>query len=112
MNDDEEKDILLEAYEVTTGDRQNQYGPPDQDFRRTAEMLNALFGDMLKEGEAFKPFHIAQIMILLKMSRQLHQRKRDNWLDAAGYARCGQLCDEAELRKESENELQGSSEAS
>jgi hypothetical protein len=92
------KDILLEAYEITTGDRQNSYGPPDQDFRRTADMWTGLFRDMLKDGVAFKPFHIAQAMILLKMSRQLHQRKSDNWIDCVGYARCGWLCDQAETK--------------
>lgn len=88
-------DVLKEALEVTQGDRQAQYGPPDQDFRRTAGMWTALFGDLLKDGASFEPFHVAQAMILLKMSRQMHQRKRDNWVDAAGYARCGAMCDEA-----------------
>lgn len=96
-SDDAILDVLLEAYEVTRGDRQNHYGPPDQDFARTAGMWSALFSDMLKEGVRFEPFHVAQAMILLKMSRQLHQRKRDNWVDTAGYARCGALCDEAAM---------------
>lgn len=90
-----QEDILEEALRITRGDRQAQYGPPDQDFRRSAGMLTALFADsLLKEGAKFEPFHIAQMMILLKMSRQLHQRKRDNWVDTAGYARCGAICDE------------------
>jgi hypothetical protein len=93
------EDILEEALRITGGDRQNQYGPPDQDFRRTAEMWSGLFRDMLKEGISFEPYHIAQAMILLKMSRQLHQRKRDNWVDTAGYARCGQVCDQAEQER-------------
>ena len=93
------EDILEEALRITGGDRQNQYGPADQDFRRTAEMWSGLFRDMLKEGVSFEPYHIAQAMILLKMSRQLHQRKRDNWVDTAGYARCGQVCDQAEQER-------------
>lgn len=101
---EEPKDILLEAYEVTRGDRQSSYGPPDQDFRRTAGMWSALFKDMLKDGVEFEPFHVAQAMILLKMSRQLHQRKKDNWTDAAGYARCGWICDEAAKKQAAENE--------
>lgn len=86
-------DILEEALQITSGDRQAAYGPPDQDFRRTADMWSALFRSMLRDGVAFEPFHVAQAMILLKMSRQLHQRKRDNWVDTAGYARCGHICD-------------------
>ena len=62
-------------------------------------MWSGLFRDMLKEGVSFEPYHIAQAMILLKMSRQLHQRKRDNWVDTAGYARCGQVCDQAEQER-------------
>lgn len=92
---DANEDVLEVALRITSGDRQNAYGPPDQDFRRTGDMWTALFRDMLKDGVAFEPFHVAQAMILLKMSRQLHQRKRDNWIDTAGYARCGALCDEA-----------------
>lgn len=34
----------------------------------------------------------------------LHQRKRDNWTDAAGYARCGWICDEAAKKRQAENE--------
>lgn len=89
------EDILETALRITSGDRQNSYGPPDQDFRRTGDMWTALFRDKLKDGESFEPFNVAQAMILLKMSRQLHQRKADNWIDTAGYARCGAICDEA-----------------
>jgi hypothetical protein len=91
----DEEDILSIAYRITLGDRQNSYGPPDQDFRRTANMWTGLFGEMLKPGVKFEPFHVAQAMILIKLSRQLHQRKADNWVDIAGYARCGAICDEA-----------------
>lgn len=91
----DEEDILSIAYRITRGDRQSSYGPPDQDFRRTAEMWTALFKDNLKDGKVFEPFHVAQFMILIKMSRQLHQRKADNWIDVAGYARCGWICDQS-----------------
>lgn len=86
--------ILDEAKRITGGDRQAQYGPPDQDFRRTAAMWTGLFGDLLKDGARFEPFHVALAMILLKASRQMHQRKRDNWCDMAGYSHCGNVCDE------------------
>lgn len=85
-------DVLTEAFKITRGDRQATYGPPDQDFRRTAGMWTALFGHMLKEGEAFEPRHVAMAMIQLKCSREIHQRKRDNWVDMAGYASCGSRC--------------------
>jgi hypothetical protein len=92
FNDGEEQDVLMIAYRLTSGDRQATYGPPDQDFARTAGMWNSLFGDKLI-GK-FEPKDVALAMILLKASRQIHQKKRDNWVDIAGYARCGAICDE------------------
>jgi hypothetical protein len=81
--------ILEEAARVTEGEKQASYGPPDQDFTRTAKMWSALF------GWDVQPSHVAMAMICLKMSRQIHRPKRDNWVDAAGYSHCGQICDEA-----------------
>jgi hypothetical protein len=88
----EDDDILVEASRITRGSRQAQYGPPDQDFRRTAGMWSALFGAKLKDGVRFEPRDVALAMILLKTSRETHQRKRDNWVDIAGYASCGSRC--------------------
>lgn len=79
------EDVLEEALRITSGDRQAQYGPPDQDFQRTAKMWTAL------KGVEFTANDVAMFMILLKCSRQTHQNKRDNWVDIAGYARCGSL---------------------
>jgi hypothetical protein len=93
--------VLEEAIRITGGDRQAQYGPPDQDFRRTADMWTGLFSDLLKDGTRFEPYQVALAMILLKASRQVHQRKRDNWTDVAGYAHCGAVCDEQAKRVQS-----------
>lgn len=87
--------ILQEAERLTNGDRQAQYGPPDQDFRRTADMWTAIWRHKLLPGESFSTIDVAIAMILLKCSRQTHQQKRDNWTDIAGYANCGQKCAEA-----------------
>ena len=84
------EDVLEEALRITKGDRQNQYGPPDQDFQRTAAMWSAL------KGVQFTAQDVAAFMIALKLSRQTHQNKRDNWVDIAGYARCGSLCRKGE----------------
>jgi hypothetical protein len=89
---DDEEDILAEASRITRGSRQAQYGPPDQDFRRTAGMWSALFLSKLRDGVTFEARDVALAMILLKTSRETHQRKRDNWVDIAGYASCGSRC--------------------
>ena len=81
-----ECDILEEALRITKGDRNASYGPPDQDFQRTAAIWSAI------KGVPFEAREVAMFMIALKLSRETHQRKRDNWVDIAGYARCGSLC--------------------
>ena len=44
------------------------------------------------KGVPFEAREVAMFMVALKLSRETHQRKRDNWVDIAGYARCGSLC--------------------
>lgn len=78
--------VLAEAARIQGGDRQAQYGPPDQDFRRIAAMWGAL------KGVPFTAREVAMFMVCVKLSRETHQKKRDNWVDIAGYAKCGSLC--------------------
>jgi hypothetical protein len=86
----EEEDILDEAKRITSGEREESYGPPRQDFRRTAGLWAAY-----KTGVGFTPTDVAVMMMLLKISRlSWSPGKRDNWVDAAGYARCGWLCEQ------------------
>jgi len=84
-----EEDILEEALRITKGDRQAQYGPVEQDFARVAKMWSAL------KGVEFEARDVAMFMICLKLSRETHQRKRDNAVDIAGYARMLHLVNEA-----------------
>lgn len=94
----EEEDVLEEALRLTSGDRQNQYGPPDQDFTRTAALWSALFGHKL--NAPFEARDVAMAMICLKLSRETHQRKRDNAVDGAGYFRCLHICNEAKTHED------------
>lgn len=83
--------VLEEATQLITGDRNNAYGPPTQDFQRTANMASA-FGFQVN-GEPLKSHHVAILMVLLKMSRLAWTpTKRDSWVDTAGYAGCGYEC--------------------
>ena len=82
---------LDEAKALITGDRNNAYGPPTQDFDRTARMANG-FGFQVN-GQPLQAHHVAVFMILLKMSRLAWTPgKRDSWVDTAGYAGCGYEC--------------------
>lgn len=82
---------LAEATQLITGDRNSQYGPPTQDFVRTAAMCSA-FGFQV-DGKPMQAHHVAVFMMMLKISRlSWTPAKRDSWVDAAGYAGCGYEC--------------------
>lgn len=82
---------LNEARDLITGDRNNQYGPPTQDFTRTADMATA-FGFTVN-GQPVAAHHVALFVMLVKISRLAWTpEKRDSWVDIAGYAGCGYEC--------------------
>lgn len=86
------KQLLDKAIQLITGDRNNQYGPPTQDFKRTADALNAL-GYRGPDGRELVAHDTAVIMMVLKLSRIMWQpEKEDSWTDLAGYAGCGWEC--------------------
>ena len=95
-------DMLDEAKSLIDGDRNNQYGPPTQDFQRTANVLSELgFRHVDPSGNPspLSSHHTALIMMALKLSRISWQpEKRDSWVDAAGYAGCGWECVTAEAK--------------
>jgi nucleoside 2-deoxyribosyltransferase len=86
------KTVLQEADELIHGDRNASYGPPNQDFQRTASMWTGLLQFKLKEGESIRSQDVAWMMMMLKASRAQHSDKRDHYVDAAGYAGCGWRC--------------------
>jgi nucleoside 2-deoxyribosyltransferase len=87
--------VLQEADALIHGDRNASYGPPNQDFRRTADMWTALLQYKLQDGQRIRAQDVAWMMMLLKASRAQHSDKRDHYVDAAGYAGCGWRCVEA-----------------
>jgi uncharacterized protein DUF6378 len=81
-------ELLDEAKNLVTGDRNNAYGPPHQDFQRTAEAANA-YGYRGPHGP-LEAHDIAILVSLVKISRLMWTPgKRDSWVDLAGYAACG-----------------------
>lgn len=83
-----ERSILLqEAEQLVTGDRNRTYGSPTQNFEDTATVWNVQLGHKLTEP--LTSGDVAMLMILLKVVRHKASKKRDNWLDIAGYAACG-----------------------
>lgn len=72
--------VLETARELTEGERQKDYGPPEVNLGRTAKLWSALLGfDVTAE-------QVVMCMILAKVARESHLPKRDNRVDIAGYA--------------------------
>lgn len=76
--------ILQEAQRLTHGTRQQDYGHPLDDYTRTAALVSAVLAHKLKS--AITAEEMALAMVCVKLSRQIHSPKRDNMVDAAGYA--------------------------
>lgn len=79
--------VLDEAMAVTSGDRRRDYGHPIHNFQRIADFWNTFLHDKLKDGEFVMPEDTAQMMILVKVAREMNTPKRDNLVDICGYAR-------------------------
>lgn len=87
------EDVLNEASQLITGDRNRTYGSPTQNFADTAAVWNTILRRKLKDGEQITPGEVAAMMVGLKLVRMVAQPKRDNWVDIAGYAGCGYEAD-------------------
>lgn len=77
--------LLRDAAEAVR-QRGETYGSPQAHFARTAGAINAILGHKLSEPLTAADWGIC--MILDKMAREQHSHKRDNMIDAAGYAAC------------------------
>lgn len=87
--------LLDEAKQIIMGDRNSTYGPPTQDFQRSADAMTAM-GYRSASGP-IRAHDVAILVTLVKISRlQWSPEKRDHWTDIAGYAGCGWECVENE----------------
>lgn len=84
-------DILDLAKRCVVGDREQDYGSPEQNFERIAEMWEAyLVGKCTSADVCIQPEDVAAMLALLKIARIASgHAKADNWVDLAGYAACG-----------------------
>lgn len=81
--------VLREAADLIDGDRNVSYGTPTQNFTNIAEMWTTRLRHKLKDGTELDAVDVADLMILLKVARNIAQVKRDSYVDVAGYAGCG-----------------------
>lgn len=82
-------DILEEAYELTSGDRQDDYGSASTSFTRIASFWSTYLSQKL--NAPITALESAQMMVLLKISRSVTSTKRDTFVDQAGYTRLAHL---------------------
>ena len=76
--------VLRKALEVINGERQDQYGNPEDAFPLIAELWEIYLRVPGVVG-AITPKDVAIMMVLFKIAREIHQHKQDNLVDAAGY---------------------------
>lgn len=81
--------ILETAKRCVCGDREQDYGRPESNFRTIA----SLWIDYLSAKDDaldIRPHDVAAMLALLKIARiATGPAKEDNWVDLAGYAACG-----------------------
>lgn len=96
------KETLEAALRCVNGDREQDYGSPENNFRTIAEMwatylsaapcmFDSATGETLEtKTVVLDPFDVAAMLALLKIARIASgHAKEDNWVDLAGYAACG-----------------------
>lgn len=86
------EEILSAAKKCVCGDRDQQYGSPENSFKVIANLwFSYLHGKkLIKDGVYILAEDVAAMMALFKIARiATGQNKEDNWIDIAGYAACG-----------------------
>lgn len=78
-------EALREAAKIIAGDRDVQYGGPEENFTRIAKIWSVII------GKEITPEDVAMMMVGLKVARYASKSgfQPDTWIDIAGYAGCG-----------------------
>lgn len=76
---------LKEAARITNGQRDMQYGGPEDNFERIAKIWSVIF------AREFTTEDVAMAMVGMKLARFASNAgfQPDTWIDIAGYAACG-----------------------
>jgi len=82
-------EILDTAKALINGDRQDQYGKPEDSFDTISRFWNTYLVARTRAnptaGVTMTPKDVCIMMALLKIAREAHQDKQDNLVDVAGY---------------------------
>jgi hypothetical protein len=85
--------VLEEALKCVNGEREKQYGSPEDNFRRIADLWSTYLTSLFEDEKVvvdIDPIDVAKMMILFKIARSNgDEDKLDNYVDMIGYAACG-----------------------
>ena len=82
-------DVLAEAGKAVA-DRGLNYGKPEDNFARIAELWTALITTKGAARGPITPAEVAMMLALVKVARLANDpAHKDSWVDLAGYAACG-----------------------
>jgi len=89
-------EALREAARIISGERNKQYGNPEDNFARTAQIWSAII------GYDFTAEDVAMMMVGLKVARYASKSgfQPDTWIDIAGYAACGYEVGSVQMTKQ------------
>ena len=78
-------EALREAARIISGERNKQYGGPEENFERIAKIWEIIFGIPVSNED------VAMAMVAVKVARYASKSgyQPDTWIDIAGYAACG-----------------------
>ena len=85
-------EILDAAKACVCGDREQDYGKPENSFGVITDLWNAYLYNVGRQATwpAITAKDVAVMLALLKIARiATGHAKADNWVDLAGYAACG-----------------------
>ena len=93
-------EALREAAKIISGDRNKQYGAPEDNFERTAQIWSVILGVPISNED------VAMMMVGLKVARYASKSgfQPDTWIDIAGYAACGYEVGSVEMTKQTSKE--------
>ena len=88
--------LLDKAKEIVSGEREKQYGSPENNFETISIFWNNYLNSKDSNTVSITSLDVAMMMALLKVARVASGTvKQDSLVDIAGYAACaGELADE------------------
>lgn len=82
--------VLIEAEKCVCGQREQDYGTPEDSFQKIAALWNAYLSNNSIVDTVFSASDVAAMLALLKIARiSENPQHMDSWVDGCGYFACG-----------------------